>query len=119
MDVQIVARLCHANHLDEDDEPDHIDVLLKVKLAEGTPSVTVLDVGVDGPQLLRRNNHLEATTVRPGGLPTGLNLQLVPALEEPLAIQEGDRLIVQLRLSTGITVISEVSVRAASGVAGR
>ena len=100
--------------MDDDDEREHIDLLLKLRLPLGQPPITLVDVGVDGPQVLRRNNLLEATTLRTGGLPTGLYVQLVPALEEPLRVRAGDRLIVQLRLSTGITALSEVAVAAGS-----
>ena len=101
--------------MDDDDERDHIDLLLKLRLPDGRTPITLVDVGVEGPQVLRRNNLLEVTKLRSGGLPTGLFVQLVPVLEEPLRVREGDRLIVQLRLSTGITAFSEVSVRATSG----
>ena len=101
--------------MDDDDERDHIDLLLKLRLPEGRDPITLVDVGVDGPQVLRRNNLLEATALRAGNLPTGLYLQLVPALDEPLRVRAGDRLIVQLRLSTGITAVSEVPVGAVTG----
>ena len=101
--------------MDDGDERQHIDLLLKLRRPDGAAPITLVDVGVDGPQMLRRNNILEVTTLRSGALPTGLYVQLVPALEEPLRVRAGDRLIVQLRLSTGITAVSEVSVGAASG----
>lgn len=99
----------------DDDEREHVDLLMKLRLPEGRAPITLVDVGVDGPQVLRRTNLLEVTALRSGGLPTGLFVQLVPALEEPLRVRVGDRLIVQLRLSTGITALSEVSVGAAAG----
>ena len=100
--------------MDDDDQRDHIDLLIKLRLPEGRPSITVVEVGVDGPQVLRRNNLLDVTTLTSGGLPTSLFVQLVPALEEPLRLQAGERLIVQLRLSTGITALSEVAIGGAS-----
>lgn len=101
--------------MDDDDQREHIDLLLKLRLPEGRDPVTLVDIGVDAPQVLRRTNLLEMTTLRSGGLPTGLFVELAPAIDEPLRVRAGDRLIVQLRLSTGITALSEVFVGPASG----
>jgi hypothetical protein len=43
-------------------------------------------------------------------MPSGVFLEMVAMTGEPIRIRAGDRLTVRLRLSTGITAVSEVVV---------
>jgi hypothetical protein len=70
----------------------------------------VLEVGIDGPQVLAAFNHFDGATVDFWRMPSGVFLEMVPTTGEPLRVRAGDRLTVRLRLSTGITAISEVEI---------
>src|ERR1700686_3921219 len=110
LDVGITARLCHSSHLGDEDEPEHIDLRLKLRRTEPGPAIDVLEVGVDGPQALRALNHFDGTAVDFGRMASGVFLEMVSMTEAPLRVRAGDRLTVRLRLSTGITLVSEVVV---------
>ena len=110
LDVGIAARLCHDSHLGDEDEPEHVDLRLKLRRTEGGPAIDVLDVGVDGPQALGVLNHFGGITVDFRRMPSGVFLEVVSLTGEPLRVRVGDRLTVRLRLSTGMTLLSEVVV---------
>jgi hypothetical protein len=55
-------------------------------------------------------NHFDGITVDFWRMPRGVFLEMVPMTGEPLRIRAGDRLTVRLRLSTGVTAVSEVVV---------
>jgi hypothetical protein len=108
--ADITARLCNASHLGIDAERKHVDLRIKLRRADSGPAIQVLDVGIDGPQALSAVNHFDPVTVDFGGLPRGVFLELASTSGEPLRVRAGDWLTVRLRLSTGITAVSEVSV---------
>jgi hypothetical protein len=110
LDLGITARLCRDNHMGDDDEPEHIDLRLKFRRTEAGPVIDVLEVGVDGPQALAALNHFDGITVDFRRMPSGVFLEMVSMTGEPLRVRAGDRLTVRLRLSTGITALSEVVV---------
>jgi hypothetical protein len=110
LDVGISARLCRRSHLGPDNEPEHIDVRLKLRRTEAGPAIDVLEVGIDGPQPLVALNHFDGMTVDFRRMPSGVFLEMVAMTGEPIRIRAGDRLTVRLRLSTGITAVSEVVV---------
>jgi hypothetical protein len=110
LDVGITARLCRNSHLGDEDEREHIDLRLKLRRTEAGPAIDVLEVGVDGPQALGALNHFDGMTVDFRRMPSGIFLEMVSMTGEPLRVRAGDRLTVRLRLSTGITAVSEVVV---------
>jgi hypothetical protein len=110
LDVDISARLCRIRHLGADDEPEHIDLRLKLRRTEDGPAIDVLEVGIDGPQVLSALNHFDGITVDFWRMPRGVFLEMVPMTGEPLRIRAGDRLTVRLRLGTGITAVGEVVI---------
>jgi hypothetical protein len=59
LDAGISARLCHTSHLGDDVEPEHVDLLFKLRRAESGPAIGVLDVSIDGPQALSALNQLD------------------------------------------------------------
>jgi hypothetical protein len=110
LDVGITARLCNQSHMGDDDEPKHIDLRLKLRRMESGPPIDVLEIGIDGPQALRPLNHFDGITIDFQRMPSGIFLEMVSRTAEPLRVVAGDRLTVRLRLSTGITTVSEVVV---------
>jgi hypothetical protein len=95
-----------------DEEPVHIDLRLKLRRTEAGPPIDVLEVGIDGPQVLGAFNHFDGVTVDFERMPSGIFLEMVSMTGEPLRVGAGDRLTVRLRLSTGMTAVSEVVVGA-------
>src|SRR5690242_20590046 len=69
LNVWMTARLCRASHLGPDEEPAHVDLLIKLRRAEAGPAIDVVDVGIDGPQALSALNHIDTVTVDFGRLP--------------------------------------------------
>ena len=110
LDAGVTARLCRDSHLGDEDEPEHIDVRLKLRRTEAGPPIDVLEIGIDGPQALRTLNHFDGVSVDYRRMPSGVFLEMVSITGEPLRVRAGDRLTVRLRLSTGITTVSEVVV---------
>jgi hypothetical protein len=110
LEVGVTARLCNQSHLGDEDEPEHIDLRLKLRRMEAGSAIDVLEIGIDGPQALRPLNHFDGITVDFRRMPSGVFLEMVSRTAEPLRVVVGDRLTVRLRLSTAITTVSEVVV---------